>query len=54
MPRQRLRSVDEQRLIDRPLSVRRGVIRLSRRRPPGLLVWVAALLTVVAVFALPA
>lgn len=51
LPDRRLRSVSEERLIDRPLRHRRlGLTRLRFRRRAGLLIWVAACFVVVALF----
>lgn len=52
MPTPRLRSVTEERLIDRPLSIRRSTLRGPWRKKPGLKMWLVALAVVVAMFGL--
>ncbi|MDX5359003.1 MAG: hypothetical protein LPJ93_10055 [Rhodobacterales bacterium] len=57
LPARRLRSVDEARLIERPLSERRTVlsVRIPQAAPyrrAGLLVWLSALAVVLMLFTL--
>ncbi len=53
LPAQRLRSVSEERLVERPLQHRQlNLTRLRFRRRPGLVIWLAALCVVAALFLL--
>lgn len=53
LPTSRLRSVSEERLVEPPLQHRQHrLTRLRFRRRPGLVIWLAALCVVAALFLL--